>query len=671
MAYNLTLTNGNPLITVNDGTTDNTATSITLIGKNFAGYGTAFNENFVSLLENFSNNTAPPNPLVGQLWWDSVDQVLNICTSKNPIVWKTIKLSSASSTDPALTSTPMIGDFWFDTTHQVLNVWTGSSWLSIGPGNSGTSSGTGSATPAAVVDNGNSTHQVLLFAAGNKVVGVISGESTPFTLSSTNVANTALLNAGFSAIYPGMNLTSQNSSQYWGTSNVASSLMVSGSPVSGANFVQTNTTGDLILTGTGKIQVQNTGGFKVGANGEYSVTIDNTNSSVSLMSTRAGYSLDLFVAPGGVPTKSLTITSAGVVQLAASPTGSSPDLAVATVGYVKSVSAGGVTLDGNTPITGVLYPFSVYDLGTSAKPFGTIYGSQFSGTATNANNVMVNGTAVSGNNLVLSTGYTSQLTTSSASGLLIGPSGNGQFSITSSTSPNMINLTSITSGFGVKLAINNGGSTIWSVDPTTSLMSMGATPGDSNTNAVATVGYVLGKISGLGGGFNPASSPSVIPSADITYNLGSSSYRWTNVYAQTFVGQASSALYADLAERFEADQSYVPGTVVQLGGPAEITAAMDELSDDVFGVISTQAAYLMNAGAGDNITHPPVAVQGRVPVRVVGSVKKGDRLVSAGNGLARAASRSEITSFNVIGRALQDKTTTDEGTIEAIVRLNS
>ena len=79
----------------------------------------------------------------------------------------------------------------------------------------------------------------------------------------------------------------------------------------------------------------------------------------------------------------------------------------------------------------------------------------------------------------------------------------------------------------------------------------------------------------------------------------------------------------------------------------------------------------MNEGAGSDATHPAVALQGRVPVRVIGTVRKGDRLVSAGAGLARAASREEITAFNVIGRALADKTTQQEGTIEAIVKLNS
>ena len=79
----------------------------------------------------------------------------------------------------------------------------------------------------------------------------------------------------------------------------------------------------------------------------------------------------------------------------------------------------------------------------------------------------------------------------------------------------------------------------------------------------------------------------------------------------------------------------------------------------------------MNSGAGPNETHPPVAVNGRVPVRVVGKVSKGDRLVSAGNGLARAGSKSEITPFNVIGRSLENKLTDQEGTILAIVKLNS
>jgi len=129
------------------------------------------------------------------------------------------------------------------------------------------------------------------------------------------------------------------------------------------------------------------------------------------------------------------------------------------------------------------------------------------------------------------------------------------------------------------------------------------------------------------------------------------------------------ANYADVAERFEADTEYAPGTVVELGGTAEITKSNTELSESVFGVISTNAAYLMNNGAGNNLTHPPVAMTGRVPVQVTGIVNKGDRLVSAGNGMARAAKAGEATAFNVIGRSLVDKLDSGLGFVEAIVTI--
>jgi len=159
---------------------------------------------------------------------------------------------------------------------------------------------------------------------------------------------------------------------------------------------------------------------------------------------------------------------------------------------------------------------------------------------------------------------------------------------------------------------------------------------------------------------------SVFPTAGNTVNLGSNGMRFNTIF-----GVSLQAQYADLAERFASDSAYPAGTVVALGGAEEITAASDALSDDVFGVISTKAAYLMNSSAGSDETHPAVAVNGRVPVRVIGPVKKGQRLVAAGNGLARAGSKLELTAFNVIGRALENKVDDGEGVIEAIVKLNS
>ena len=134
-------------------------------------------------------------------------------------------------------------------------------------------------------------------------------------------------------------------------------------------------------------------------------------------------------------------------------------------------------------------------------------------------------------------------------------------------------------------------------------------------------------------------------------------------------GSRLNATYADWAERFEADDSYSPGTVVELGGDKEITAVRHDLSEDVFGVISNTAAYLMNSGAGNDSTHPPVAVSGRVQVKVTGPVRKGQRLVSAGNGIARAAIVGEASAFNTIGRSLTEKASTTIGTVEAIVMI--
>lgn len=134
-------------------------------------------------------------------------------------------------------------------------------------------------------------------------------------------------------------------------------------------------------------------------------------------------------------------------------------------------------------------------------------------------------------------------------------------------------------------------------------------------------------------------------------------------------GAQIQATYADLAERFEADTYYDAGTVVELGGEKEITAVQEECSEEVFGVVSTKAGYIMNGMAGTDATHPTIAMSGRVPVKVIGKVKKGQRLVSAGHGYARAANRQEMTAFNVIGRALENKTTEGSGTVLAVVAI--
>lgn len=141
---------------------------------------------------------------------------------------------------------------------------------------------------------------------------------------------------------------------------------------------------------------------------------------------------------------------------------------------------------------------------------------------------------------------------------------------------------------------------------------------------------------------------------------------YANMHVATLTGLATSAQYADLAEKFEADYDYDAGTVVQIGGEREVTMCETRASEDVLGVVSSYPAYLMNSEQQDGIQ---VALAGRVPVKVTGSVTKGDRLVSAGNGTARKATDSEITAFNCIGRALESNENENEKLVLCIVRV--
>jgi len=130
---------------------------------------------------------------------------------------------------------------------------------------------------------------------------------------------------------------------------------------------------------------------------------------------------------------------------------------------------------------------------------------------------------------------------------------------------------------------------------------------------------------------------------------------------------STAAQYADLAERYETDTPVEVGDVVILGGEAEITKCNDELSDAVFGVISESPAFLMNAQAGNNDSHPMVALKGRVMVKLQGTGQAGDRIVSAGNGEARVANLDECNHFNVLGRLIKTKYKEETALAECVI----
>ena len=138
---------------------------------------------------------------------------------------------------------------------------------------------------------------------------------------------------------------------------------------------------------------------------------------------------------------------------------------------------------------------------------------------------------------------------------------------------------------------------------------------------------------------------------------------FATVYATTFSGVSTTAKYADLAEMYAADTKYEPRTVLDFGGEYEITLSTKDSSSRVAGVVSSSPAYLMNSHL--EAEHAvPVAISGRVPVFVTGTVRKGDMMVSAGNGKSRAEANPKMGT--VIGKALENFEG-ESGTIEVVI----
>jgi hypothetical protein len=173
----------------------------------------------------------------------------------------------------------------------------------------------------------------------------------------------------------------------------------------------------------------------------------------------------------------------------------------------------------------------------------------------------------------------------------------------------------------------------------------------SNTQLWNLAGTWVGKIA-------PSSAETIVPSANLTYNLGSTTAWWNNIY-----GVSVQAKYADLAEHYVADADYPAGTVVVFGGEKEITISTQSHDTAVAGIISTNPAYLMNAA----IAGLPVALQGRVPCRVQGPVKKGDVLVTGTTpGVAQRIGMNWQPGC-VLGKALESINTNNIQTIEVVV----
>ena len=243
-------------------------------------------------------------------------------------------------------------------------------------------------------------------------------------------------------------------------------------------------------------------------------------------------------------------------------------------------------------------------------------------------------------------------------------------------------LTSVASGSDVTTSLDT---TLTGMTSITSTALVGALTGDvtSSGTSAFTNATVSGTMTGIATKANTlklTAENSAAGSHSITFSTGATSYQelktdtglqyipsTNTLTAGVFSGVATTARYADLAEIYSADADYESGTVVKLGGSAEITQTENHADTDVFGVISTDPAYLMNSGAEGL----PVAMAGRCPVRVIGKINKGERLVSSDvPGLAWALGSDQYDARAVIGRALENKEDGDAGVIEAVIGVN-
>jgi len=416
MAYQVTFTDATnpakPSITVEDQAL-NTQTSLTFVGKNYAGYAPEIAKSFLHLLENFANNNPPSNPVEGQLWYDNSTGVSLLKVFDGTIWTAAGSIKKAGTVPAAANSNP--GDLWVDTTTAQLYVFSGSNWLLVGPQfSSGKLTGPVINT---IVDTDNVSHSVLSLYANDYQLAIISKET--FTPKSTVT--------GFATINQGFNLSTTDStnntslSRIWGTAEKADALLVGTTTVPAANFLRT----DISSVTNYPISIRADGGITVGSNLNFNIGTGSDGTSTVLYSKASGNSVSfrlnndntpitvLHLAANsrvGIGTNNTTpvstldvsglITSSGglnvtsVVDSTSATTGSIITTGGLAVGK-KSTLGDDATVNGQLylnwldghgdPLPGsALLPSTngIYDIGSSENSFRNIYAQSFVGNFT-------------------------------------------------------------------------------------------------------------------------------------------------------------------------------------------------------------------------------------------------------------------------------------------------
>jgi microcystin-dependent protein len=284
MSYKVNFTNrtDDPHLTINDNTI-NTQTSLALPGRNQKGYAVSIAENFLHLLENFANTSAPPTPIKGQLWYDTTEGISELKVYDGTS-WKPSGALKKGDAHPDITKS-ITGDLWVDTNNQQLYLFNGSNWVLVGPTfSSGLQTG---AKPELLKDSSRTQieNAVLMNYVNDRVVAIAS--SIPFTPQSKI--------SGFDTIKTGINLISDsnNTYKYWGVSEKAEALLVSGKSIAGSNFFQkteSNTT-------TGSIIVKNNSGLSVGTESQLQQRITDGKGVIYFSTPSSRLDINLNVGP--------------------------------------------------------------------------------------------------------------------------------------------------------------------------------------------------------------------------------------------------------------------------------------------------------------------------------------------------------------------------------------